>query len=84
MYEMEKHIVTVGKLLSTNRLFIMLASKANTSRERLVLRRLVKSVGNNRHPTISLIDRSGEELNSLEYVECFSVYFQTVKIHKTM
>lgn len=69
--------------LLSNSLYIKYIMDRKTWKERMVLRRIIKSLGNNQRPTIGLIDRSGEEMNAMEYVEfvaeCFSVYFQTVR-----
>lgn len=68
-----------------NNLFSKLCHSGHL-RECLILRRLIKSLGNRYRPKVSLTDTTGREFNSMEFVDyildCFSIYFLIVKLYR--
>lgn len=58
-----------------NQLFVKSSQRSKSLRQLIILRRLVKSLGNDIRPTICLTEQSGEEFKPMEFLEFVSNTF---------
>lgn len=67
-----------------NSLFVKCSTQRISIFQLIVLRKMIKSLGNNRRPTISLTDKSGREFEPMEFVKFILETFAIFTLSSTL